>query len=47
MLAEVAKRSVGAEQVARRSREDDLPAVCSRGDARGTVHVEADVALLA
>jgi hypothetical protein len=46
MLAEVAEMSVGAEEVARRPRENDLAAVCRCGDARGAVHVEADVALL-
>jgi hypothetical protein len=46
MLAEVAEMSVGAEEVARRPRENDLAAVCRCGDARGAVHIEADVALL-
>ena len=34
------------EEAARRLGEDDLPAVCGRGDARGAVDVDADVALV-
>jgi hypothetical protein len=46
MLAEVTEPRCGAEEVARRPRENDLAAVCCCGDPRRTVHVEADVALL-
>src|SRR5205823_267957 len=46
VLAEVTEPRGGAEEIARRTRENDLAAVCRCGDSRGAVHVEADVALL-
>ena len=46
VLAEVADRRVGIEQSPGRLGDDDLASVRGSGDARGTVHVEADVALV-
>lgn len=45
VLPEIEHVFDGAEQVTRRPRQNDLPAMCRRRDAGGPVHVQADVAL--
>ena len=45
MDAEVAELSIGVEEVTRCPRDDDLAAMRCCSDARGAMHVEADVAL--
>ena len=45
MQSEVAQPA-GAGQIAGRLRDEDLPSVSDRRDARGAMHIDADVALV-
>ena len=47
VVAEVDERDVGAKEVTRRARDDDLPAVADGRDTRGVMDVQTDVALAA